>query len=81
VSERGCEWISLQRRRGNCTRKNFVLPPYYVLMVLSHPVCEAVLIIEENRVETRLDIKTETCLVSKTLSLAGDLQLRGFELY
>jgi hypothetical protein len=50
-------------------------------MVLSHPVCEAVLIIEENRVETRLDIKTETCLVSKTLSLAGDLQLRGFELY
>jgi Uma2 family endonuclease len=47
---------------------------------LSHPACEAVLIIEQNRMEVRADIKTESGLVSKTLGPGDDLHLPGFGL-
>jgi Uma2 family endonuclease len=47
---------------------------------LCHPACEAVLIIEQTRMEVRVDIKTESGLVSTSLGPADDLQLPGFGL-
>jgi Uma2 family endonuclease len=47
---------------------------------LSHPACEAVLIIEQDRIEVRVDVNTDKGWVTKMLGPADDLRLPGFGL-
>lgn len=47
---------------------------------LAHAACEAVLIIEQDRMEVRLDIKTPAGWSSQTLGAADDLKLAAFGL-
>lgn len=45
---------------------------------LDHAVCEAVLIIEQDRMEVRVDVRSDQGWVSKTLGPADDLHLLSF---
>ena len=47
---------------------------------LGHPACEAVLIVEQDRMEVRLDARTQTGWSSQTLGPADDLKLPAFGL-
>jgi Uma2 family endonuclease len=47
---------------------------------LSHAACEAVLIIEQDRMEVRVDVKTDEGWTTQTLGPVDDLHLRGFGL-
>ena len=50
-------------------------------LYLSHPPCEAVLVIEQGRVEVRVDVRTKDGWVSSRLTgLAEQLVLAGFGL-
>lgn len=48
---------------------------------LAHAACEAVLIIEQDRMEVRLDVKSQTGWSSQTLGAADDLKLPAFRLH
>jgi Uma2 family endonuclease len=47
---------------------------------LSHPACEAVLIIEQDLMEVRVDVKTDKGWATQALGHADDLHLPGFGL-
>jgi Uma2 family endonuclease len=47
---------------------------------LAHAPCEAVLLVEQDRIEVRVDVKTETGWLSSTLGAADELALPGFGL-
>jgi Uma2 family endonuclease len=47
---------------------------------LGHPVCETVLIIEQDRMEVRVDVKTDKGWTSRTLDHADELHLPEFGL-
>lgn len=47
---------------------------------LAHAACEAVLIIEQDRMEVRLDVKSQTGWSSQTLGAADDMKLPAFGL-
>lgn len=47
---------------------------------LAHPPCEAVLIIEQDRMEVRADVKTDKGWTSQKLGSANTLRLPGFGL-
>jgi Uma2 family endonuclease len=47
---------------------------------LAHPACEAVLTIEQERMEVRVDVRTKAGWTSQTLGAADELHLSGFGL-
>jgi Uma2 family endonuclease len=47
---------------------------------LDHPACEAVLMVEQDRMEVRVDMRTEKGWTSSTLGAADELSLPGFGL-
>jgi Uma2 family endonuclease len=47
---------------------------------LAHPPCEAVLLIEQDRIEVRVDVRTDGSWTSATLGPADELSLPGFGL-
>jgi Uma2 family endonuclease len=47
---------------------------------LAHPACEAVLMIEQDQMEVRVDVRTKTGWNARTLGAADELHLQGFGL-